>query len=106
MPNHVHGIIMIVDSAVGANNYSPTKSQRAQRPHGTSKTIGSIIRGFKIGVTKWVHQNMDMKNVWQRNYYEHIVRNEPELARTREYIKNNPIRWGVKKGKRFFALRD
>ncbi|MBU0571885.1 MAG: transposase, partial [Candidatus Omnitrophica bacterium] len=47
MPNHVHGIIMIVDSAVGANNYSPTKSQRAQRPHGTSKTIGSIIRGFK-----------------------------------------------------------
>ena len=107
MPNHLHGIIIIVDSAVGANNYSPLKLKRAkdfsplqisflpsrQRPNGTSKTIGSIVRGFKIGVTKWVRQNTNMENVWQRNYYEHIIRSEPELTRVREYIKNNPIRW-------------
>jgi len=56
MPNHFHGIIMIdcdiVGANVGANNYSPLR----ERKMGTSKTIGSIIRGFKIGVTKWFRQ--------------------------------------------------
>ena len=50
MPNHVHGILRIVDASVGAKNFSPL--QTGQRPHGTTKTIGSVIRGFKIGVTK------------------------------------------------------
>ncbi len=60
MPNHVHGIISIdtdgCKPAVGANNYSPVSSQShhsSTRPQGTAKTLGSIIRGFKIGVTKW-----------------------------------------------------
>ena len=48
MPNHIHGILSSI-AAVGAKNFSPLPSQ--QRP-GTSKTIGSVIRGFKIGVTK------------------------------------------------------
>jgi REP element-mobilizing transposase RayT len=50
MPNHVHGILVIT-VAVGAISFSPL-----QMPHGTSKTIGSVIRGFKIGVTKWFRQ--------------------------------------------------
>jgi len=96
MPNHVHGILFVGDS-VGAKNLSPL--QRAQQPRGTSKTIGSIVRGFKIGVTKWFRKNMvGAKNlsplhVWQRNYYEHIIRNEAELNRIREYIINNPAGW-------------
>jgi REP element-mobilizing transposase RayT len=89
MPNHVHGILTIVDSpTVGANNHSPF-----QRPRGTSKTLGSIIRGFKIGVTKWMRNHTTFKDVWQRNYWEHIVRNESELASLREYIRNNPGKW-------------
>ena len=83
MPNHVHGIINIF---VGAKNFLPLQ-------HGTSKTIGSVVRGFKIGVTKWVRQNTDTKNVWQRNYYEHVIRNAVELHKIREYIINNPAKW-------------
>ena len=92
MPNHVHGILFILKNVVvGAKNFSPL--QPAQKPRGTSKTIGSVIRGLKIGVTKWGRQNTSIKNVWQRNYWEHIIRSEPELNGLREYIHNNPKRW-------------
>jgi REP element-mobilizing transposase RayT len=92
MPNHVHGIIVIPDF-VGAKNFSPL-------PDGTpflsrSRTIGSVVRGFKIGVTKWLRINIDISAVWQRNYYEHIIRNEESLDRIREYIVNNPLQWAV-----------
>jgi len=76
---------------VGAKNFSPL--QPGQRPRGTSKTIGSVIRGFKIGVTKWMRTQTNVYDVWQRNYYEHIIRNENELDRIREYIVNNPLKW-------------
>jgi putative transposase len=92
MPNHIHGILFIVDSpSVGAKNFSPL--QPDQRPRGTSKTIGSVVRGFKIGVTKWARKNTSIQSVWQRNYWEHIIRSEPELNGLREYIRNNPLRW-------------
>ena len=53
------------------------------------RSIGSIIRGYKIGVTKWCRNNNHEYIIWQPNYHEHIVRNERELSRIREYIKNN-----------------
>ena len=91
MPNHVHGILFIVDTPVGAKNFSPLQS--GQRPHGTSKSIGSIIRGFKIGVTKWMRAHTNVHVVWQRNYYEHVIRNDDELNRIREYIAKNRAQW-------------
>jgi len=110
MPNHVHGIIVIkndnhkatginkttrVNVVVGAKNLSPLqqRSQKTRPPRGTSKTIGSIVRGFKIGVTKWARQNKVVHDVWQRNYYEHIIHNVEELRRIRQYIRNNPTMW-------------
>lgn len=93
MPNHIHGIVWIKNS-VGANNYSPLQIPY-KNIHGTSKTIGSIIRGFKIGVTKWFRQNTDRYSVWQRNYYEHIVRDDTELNRIRQYIIENPLKWDI-----------
>ncbi|MBI2059373.1 MAG: transposase [Nitrospirae bacterium] len=101
MPNHLHGVLLIYDIpaasavSVGAKNISPLQSDKSagQRPRGTSKTIGSVIRGFKIGVTKWFRQNTSIHMVWQRNYYEHVVRNDDELNRIREYIVNNPAQW-------------
>lgn len=91
MPNHIHGILMIENhDNVGANDYSPVSPQR---PNGTSKTIGAIIRRFKIGVTKWCHTNTNTPVVWQRNYYEHIIRDDDDLNHIREYIINNPIDW-------------
>ena len=91
MPNHVHGIIEIITGAnagshVGANNHSPL-------PRGTSKTIGAIVCGFKIGVTKWFRKNTNIYTVWQRNYYEHIIRDEKSYDHISEYISTNPLQW-------------
>jgi REP element-mobilizing transposase RayT len=89
MPNHIHGIIEITN--VGAKNFSPlqtTNVQTPQRPNGTSRTIGSIVRGFKIGVTKHLGYS-----VWQRNYHEHIILNEQSYQKISDYILNNPEKW-------------
>jgi putative transposase len=107
MPNHVHGIIIVtnnigttVDTNVGANNYSPLQKnyppQQLTNPNkfrSPSKTMGSVGRGFKIGVTKWFRNNTDIHNVWHRNYYERIIRSETELNHIREYITTNPLNW-------------
>lgn len=103
MPNHVHGILFIGDAPgiVGAKNFSPVRLSKTsnniqdQRPLGTSKTIGSIVRGFKTGITKWMRQHTSMHNVWQRNYFERVIRNERELNGIREYIEKNPLRWAL-----------
>lgn len=96
---------------VGAKNISPLPRQRSpineqhgifnranfdspiQPPRSPSKTIGSIVRGFKIGVTKWMRNNTNVHDVWQRNYYDHIIRNEQSYHNITEYIKNNPVKW-------------
>ncbi|HBM16139.1 MAG TPA: hypothetical protein DD381_07360 [Lentisphaeria bacterium] len=114
MPNHIHGIITI-KQFVGAKDFSPDTNHSAQSiyfpdtkgakdfsplhatAHGTSKTIGSIIRGFKIGVTKWVRNAMDIRDAWQRNYYEHVIRDDDDLTRVREYIIENPANWAIDK---------
>jgi putative transposase len=103
MPNHFHGIMVINYDIVGANNYSPGGSTTSvgannysplrENKHGTSKTIGSIIRGFKIGVTKWCRQKSTDFVVWQRNYYERVIRDDNELNQIRQYVANNPVNW-------------
>lgn len=96
MPNHIHGILYIHDTPVGANNYSPLPSAiPAGMSHGTSKTVGSVVRGFKIGVTKWIRCHTAIHDVWQRNYYEHIIRDDRALQRIRHYIANNPKQWAL-----------
>lgn len=93
MPNHIHGIIIIdTMNDVGVQNVEPLRKQNKYQQI-IPKSIGSIIRGFKIGVTKWFRSNTNIYNVWQRNYYEHIIRNEDGLNRIREYIINNTIQW-------------
>jgi REP element-mobilizing transposase RayT len=62
-------------------------------PMSPSKTIGSVVRGFKIGVTKWFRKNTDIYTVWQRNYYDHIIRDKRSYLNISDYIKNNPARW-------------
>ena len=57
------------------------------------------MRGFKSTVTKQI--NIIRQNpgspVWQRNYYERVIRNDAELDRAREYIINNPLKWELDK---------
>ena len=102
MPNHIHGIVLITAAAktVGAKNLSPlpgaSRSQKSPPPSSfqtPTRTLGSIVRGFKTGVTKRVRKNMDVHHVWQRNYYDHVIRNEADLQRIRQYIADNPARW-------------
>ena len=96
MPNHMHGFLYIntqFGGDVGANDYSTYTS----RLTGTSKTLGSILRGFKIGVTKWVRKNTKIETLWQRGFYEHIIRNDEDLNMVREYIMTNPENWNKDK---------
>lgn len=101
MPNHVHGIIWIVD-AVGANRrFAPTTRVAPTRgtptpPAGPDAgSLGAIIGQFKSAVTKHInaHRGTPGAPVWQRNYYEHIIRNEQALNAIRRYIAENPLRW-------------
>jgi REP element-mobilizing transposase RayT len=96
MPNHIHGIILILDYVdyVGARHASPL--QPPQIPRGTKpKSLGTIVGSFKSATTKHINQIRKTPGIplWQRNYYEHIIRNENELNKIREYIRNNPIKW-------------
>jgi REP element-mobilizing transposase RayT len=98
MPNHVHGIISIVDAStdvtvvVGATHASPLRI----RPRGPErKSIGAIVGSFKSATTKRINGPRGTPGVpvWQRNYYEHIIRNQESLNRIRQYILDNPQRW-------------
>ncbi len=112
MPNHFHGIFLINCRGVGCKGerfFAPTDDRDTDMNSGTSKTVGSIVRGFKIGVTKWARKNLEIIDVWHRNYYEHVIRNESDLEKIRQYIFDNPVNWEndennvACKGERFFA---
>jgi len=103
MPNHFHGIIH-----VGARHAVPTLTS----PHSTTRarhavplrehfgkpvpdSIPTIVRSFKSAVTKQINEIRSNRGapVWQRNYYEHIIRNENEYKQIAEYIVDNPRKW-------------
>lgn len=93
MPNHVHGIVVITDN-VGATHASPLR--KPQLPRGpVSRSLAAIIGSFKSATTKRINEMRGMQGatIWQHNYYEHIIRDENDLNRIREYIFNNPSRW-------------
>lgn len=75
---------------VGANDYSPLRSPQFKSP---SKTVGSIVRGYKIGVTKWMRNNTEIYDVWQSNYYERIIKNDHAFVNVSNYINKNPEKW-------------
>ncbi len=96
MPNHIHGIITMrqPEGSVGAHGRAPLSCEDAplQRP---PRSLGSLIAGFKSPVTKRINQSRHTPGqpVWQRNYYEHVIRGERDLHRIRQYIRDNPARW-------------
>lgn len=61
-----------------------------------SRNLGSIIRGFKVGVMKYAREN-NIKFAWHRLYNDRVIRNEFALHNIRKYIRNNPKNWGNKK---------
>ena len=108
MPNHGHGIIWIVDDSVGTRRrrVQDLEEQWARQRRAPTEKIESfgkpvkgsvptIVRAYKSAVTYAVNaaQNMRGAVLWQKNYYEHVVRNDRELNNIRWYILNNPLNW-------------
>ncbi len=96
MPNHIHGIIVLRGyDRRGTLQRAPTTVERFGKP--TSNTIPTIVRLFKSATTKRINhlRGTPGARVWQRNYYERIIRNDDELRRIREYIANNPLQWAL-----------
>ena len=56
-------------------------------------SLGSIIRSYKAAVTRWCRQHEFNNCAWQPRFYDHIIRNDGSLAKIREYIINNPMKW-------------
>ncbi|GAB4130480.1 MAG: hypothetical protein Fur005_16650 [Roseiflexaceae bacterium] len=85
MPDHLHGIIII------ETMLAPTTIKMNGTQPGS---LAAIIQNFKSVSTRRVRQysNTTAMPVWQRNYYERIIRNQSELDRTRTYILSNPTK--------------
>jgi REP element-mobilizing transposase RayT len=77
MPDHMHGIIEIID--------------------GGGSSLSSIINSYKGAVTKWARHNGYANFAWQRGYFDHIIRDDKSLDRIREYIQINPLSRGLEK---------
>ncbi len=99
MPNHFHGIVTIVgaDPCVRPDmSGNTTQGAHVGAPLHTvvqwfkSMTTNQYIRGVKQGEWPVFHGKL-----WQRNYYEHVIRNDNELLKIREYIANNPLQWAL-----------
>ena len=111
MPNHVHGIIIIEnnngdenDDNVGNKNFCSLQITPWQTK--LSKSLSSIIRGFKIGVTKYFREKNNHQFQWQKSFYDHIIRNEKSLFKIREYIQNNPLKWEMEKDRNHLSNID
>ncbi len=99
MPNHIHGILMLLDDPAGTACRAPTEKpginaqERMSNP--ISGSLPTIIGSFKAAVSKRINElrNTPGASFWQRGYYEHVIRNEIELNSKCEYILNNPFKW-------------
>ena len=114
MPNHIHGIIVItnnenivgagskpalVKSALIKNNHDVTRAATrvGLEPTPTKCELSEIVRQLKTFSAKRINQLRGTSSVavWQRNYYDHIIRNENELNQIREYVVNNSLKWDL-----------
>ena len=92
MPNHVHGIIIIASASVGTEQCSvPTNMNTNTNTKRVS--ISQIIKSFKDVTTKQMRSRYGVHFSWQRSFHDHIIRDEMDLNRVREYIGNNPLQW-------------
>ncbi len=98
MPNHLHGLIMITDDSRRGNSDGMRRGVSLTAPTGATakrKPLGRLIGAFKTVSTKRVNRlhGLPGSPLWQRNYFEHVVRNEESLTKIRQYIRDNPLRW-------------
>ena len=106
MPNHFHAIIIIGENKYNTSIDSKFDPQCRDAMHcvctedgnntnrfgSQSKNLASIIRGFKIGVTRDARK-IHADFMWQTRFHDHIIRNDESLQRIRDYVCNNPTTW-------------
>lgn len=108
MPNHFHAIVRIVEkvscqgeaSPICQGNIKPRSdaSPLHRMPHGTtSGSLSAIVQNFKSVTARKINciKQESATGVWQRSYYEHVIRNEDELNAIRQYMENNPLKWAL-----------
>ena len=103
MPNHIHVIITINNcrgevtspSSPDTNAIKSIKQGGETPPLPRKITLGQVVAYFKYQSAKTINliRNTPGAPIWQRNYYEHIIRDEEELHAIREYIRYNPLKW-------------
>lgn len=103
MPNHFHGIVRIVGAYGNTpiprgeqkKAYSHNKGVLPYAPTSPSRNLGAMVRGFKGAASRRINEICSTPGaaVWQRNYYEHVIRNDDDYSRIAEYVANNPQRW-------------
>ena len=109
MPDHIHGIVIIDDfvetqNIASLHDNETNQTQNIASLHDNepnkfgpqSKNLASVIRGFKIGVTKFARQNNILFS-WQSRYYDRIIRDSAEMNHIAEYIENNVSEWNANK---------
>jgi putative transposase len=95
MPNHVHGIIIITDDGRGAALLRPYYGNN-ENPHKINVipgSLGAIVRSYKSAISYRLNKEHNTTGIWQRNYYEHIIRDERDLQNKTDYINANPSLW-------------
>jgi REP element-mobilizing transposase RayT len=95
MPNHMHGIIVINQNGGGSGRGGSRTAPTRTAPPVKTKSLGRLIGAFKTVSTKRINQIRKTPGaiVWQRNYWDHIIRDEKSLRNIRNYIINNPLQW-------------
>ena len=113
MPNHFHGIISwrlsetrypqpIVEARSPRSSENeqfsyPSKNTSTRRGEVPSPALSKIVAYFKYKSTKHInqHHNTPGTRIWQRNYYDHVIRDDPDLQRLRQYVQDNPMKWAL-----------
>ena len=97
MPNHIHGIIGLIDcsSGKGVCTNAPESSNYYSRISPPKQSLPVIIRSFKSTVTRWCCDSEYYHFQWHRSFYDHIIRSEKQLSSIRHYICTNPVNWAA-----------
>ena len=93
MPNHVHGIVLIQDDAGRGTIYRAPTLTIEQFGKPTVRSLPTIVRTFKAAVTRRAGRELNSGNIWQKNYYEHIIRDNNDYERIAGYILANQANW-------------
>jgi REP element-mobilizing transposase RayT len=97
MPNHLHGIIIVNGTNIRRGDPAGRPYTPNHRRGPVPGSVGAIIGQFKSLATKRInaHRHTPGNRAWQRNYYEHVIRNETDLNEIRQYILDNSVKWDM-----------